>query len=80
MKLLCLKDRIGMDKIQCWKKICYEKVTMNPIHIKEISENYIEMSYEIDVKSNSCYKCDDNNIICLIKQKSSLMIEDEILN
>ena len=53
---------------------------MNSINIKEMSENHIEMGYKIDIKSNSCYMCDYNSIICLIKQKSSLVTEDEILN
>ena len=68
---MCPRDIIGIDKIRCGKRICYEKVTMNPINIKEMSENHIEMSYEINVKSKSCYMFDDNNIICLIKKKSS---------
>lgn len=56
---MCPRDRIGMDKIRCGKRICYEKVTMNPINIKEMSENHIEMSYETDVKSKSCYMFND---------------------
>jgi hypothetical protein len=31
---MCPRDRIGIDKIRCGKRICYEKVTINPINIK----------------------------------------------
>ena len=77
---MCPMDRIGIDKIRLGNIICYGKIIMKSINIKEMSENHIEMGYEIDIKSNSCYMCDYNSIIYLIKQKSSLVIEDEILN
>ena len=68
-------------KIWCGKGICYWKVTVNSMNIKEMSEkNHIEMSYGANVISRSCNMYNDNSIIYLMKKKSSSMNDKEILN
>jgi hypothetical protein len=37
----------------------------------------IKISYRIDVKSRNCYICINNNIMCLMKNKSLLVIDEE---
>lgn len=63
-----------MEREYVFKKLQWTQWTLK----KKTSENHAETS--IDVKLRSCYMYDNNSIISLLKKKSSLVTDDEILN